>query len=466
MSDCPRVLDELGAELGRAARRTLSAGAETAAGRPRRRWWRLRAAPVVLLLVLGGAAAALAGGLISIGAPAAPTPVLSNADRGLGTVTPGSVRLLQVAVADPQGGSPWGLRVLTTTRGAGCVQIGRLVDDKLVALGQDGAFDNDGQAHPLPLSTAVNSFNCTPLDAKGRQFDSVTMVGQSASAAWWFRSTGCVPSGTPQTTSRVHPACSQHDERDVYFGLLGPDAESITYKLAGQIHTQPAVGPEGAYLIVTASDHQRIPGSGGGIADDVPAYSPIVSINYRNGATCHLLTWHSWIPGARACSPPLPEPVGYAPVSVPTHAEIASPVHAALGRSPIGGRAIVVTFKSRIAITNVRGYYELQWRTPAMLPKAYGFSQMSPEQTRLGRGFSRAGITLGLEGSGVDIAAGQTVTGMILSPIGLRAPAAIRLSAGTTIHGTAILRYSTGPSLDGEQPTAEIPVGSFAFTMP
>jgi len=351
--------------------------------------------------------------------------------------------------------------MLTTTRGEGCVQVGRLVDGKLVALGQDGAFNDHGQAHALPLSTAVNSFSCTPLDAKGREFDSVTMLGQSASAAWWFRSTSCVPTGTPQATSHAHPACSQRDERNVYYGLLGPAATSITYDLDGRHHTQPTVGSQGAYLIVTASDHQRIPGSGGGIADDVPVYSPIMSISYRTGATCHLLTAHRWIEGSHACSPALVQPVGYAPVSAPTRGQIATTVHARVGRDRLGSQDIVVSFKSRIAITTVRGYYELEWHRPGTPPQVEGFTQMDVGPIK----DDRADVDLGLAGTGSNIAVDQTVTGTILAPFGPGVPARGRLSPGTT-RGTVTLRYSTGPSLDGAQPTANVPVGTFAITVP
>ena len=233
-----------------------------------------------------------------------PTPVFSSARSGLGALIPGTVKLLSVATADPGGGPAWGLRVLSTTRGAGCVQVGRLVDGKLVALGEDGAFGNDGRAHALPTSVAINSFSCALLDSQGQFFTSVTMLGQTASAAWWYRSTSCVPTGTPRARSSTHPACPLGDERDVYYGLLGPQATSITYTVAGQRHTQATVGPDGAYLIVTdVSAHQRIPGAGGGTADDVPVFSPITSIQYRNGATCHLLTAHKWIVGFHACAP-------------------------------------------------------------------------------------------------------------------------------------------------------------------
>jgi hypothetical protein len=60
--------------------------------------------------------------------------------------------------------------------------------------------------------------------------------------------------------------------------------------------------------------------------------------------------------------------------------------------------------------------------------------------------------------SGADVAAGQTVT----ATLGGFGPA---LAHGVA-RGTVTLRFSTGPSLDGSLPSAQIPVGSFAVTIP
>lgn len=452
MNDRPRVLVELGEELDRVAREVLSSESSVTRSAASRRWWHWRAVPVVLLVALGGAAAALASGLISFGAPAKPTPVLSNPRAGLGALKPGTVTLLPIDAPDPQGGPPWGMRVLSTTRGAGCVQVARLVDGKLVALGQDGAFGDDGRAHELPLSTATNSFSCTPLDGKQQAFNSVTMVGQTASAAWWFRSTGCVPTGTPRAANPAHPACPQKDERNLYYGLLGPDAKSVTYTLSGQTRTQATVGPQGAYLIVTAAGHQRLPGSGGGIAGDVPVFSPITSMRYRNGTTCHLLTAHRWIVGSQACSPSLSEPVGYVPVSAPTPARIVTPIEAKLTPGRGGRQQIDLSFKSRVAITSLRGHYQLEWHNPRMPPKVDGYDMVG------GFGRIRSGAFVGAAGFGADIAAGQTIT----ATVGEFGPA---LPQGVT-RGTITLIYSTGPLLDGSLPTTKIPVGSFAVKIP
>jgi len=481
VSEQPRVLAELGAELHRVARDVLGDAPArrepSLAGRLRRRW---RTLPVVVLIVLGGAAVAFASGLFSFGAPVASTPIFSNADIGLGAVTPGSVKLLSITTPDPQGGPPWGLRVLRTTREAGCVQVGRLVDGKLVALGQDGAFANDGRAHQLPVSAAVTSFGCTPLDSNGEFFNSVTMLDQTASAAWWFGATTCAPTGTLQPARRKQPECPLAEERDVYYGVLGPDAKSISYTLDGRTRTQATTAPDGAYLIVTdASAHQRILNLGVGTADDVPVFSPISSIHYTNGATCHLLTADKWIVGFHACSPTLKEPIGYVPVPAPTTAQVAAPIHArviythvmlvpaheiqtAKRTIHIRARAIpippqyevIVSFRSRIALRNLRGQYELEWHNPREPARVDSYTTIGGSNVWLARGEA----DLGVSGYGADIAIGQNLT----ATLGQLGP---KLAPGT-VRGTITLRYSTGPSLDGDLPTKKIPVGSFTATIP
>jgi hypothetical protein len=268
------------------------------------------------------------------------------------------------------------------------------------------------------------------------------------------------------------PLAVREDERNLYYGLLGPDAKSIAYTLAGKTQTQATVGPQGAYLIVTTAPvHQfHLPGGGGDVGDDVPVRSPITSIQYRDGATCQLLTARKWIVGFHACSPPLNEPVGYVHISAPTQTQVATPIQARAVRFG-GGWEIVVSFKSQVAVESVRGIYELQWRAPGMRPNGYGFTTIGPNESG---GFLRSetGAGLGAEAIvAVDIAAGQTLTATIgqhaLSlPANLRAklPPGILLTPGVT-SGTVTLRYSTGPSL-GAQPTAKLAVGSFSVKIP
>jgi hypothetical protein len=76
-----------------------------------------RSRPLVVLvacLIAAGSALA-ASGVFQTGSPVEPvSPFVPDAGRGVAIA--GSVRLLALRVSDPDGGPPWGLRVLKTTR--------------------------------------------------------------------------------------------------------------------------------------------------------------------------------------------------------------------------------------------------------------------------------------------------------------------------------------------------------------
>jgi hypothetical protein len=415
---------------------------------------RWRRAPLVALgvgLVLVGCA--FGAGLIQLGAPAKlPFSLVRNAHEGAGALVPGTVRMLPIAASDPGGGPDWGMRVLSTTRGEGCIQIGRLLDGKLGALGQDDAFANDGRFHELPVSAAFEVNGCALLDGKGRLFTNVTADERPASA--WIgtggRLGGCVPASAGpyekglrltrrerELGQRPVPICPQGDLRNIYFGLLGPEAQSITYVLEGQRHTLSTVGADGAYMFVTrASAHQLLNFANAGTADIVPVDGPIREIHYRDGSTCHL-TSKSWIGGSYACTPSLPEPVGYVAVGkAPTHAEVATPIHARLTRGHEGHYAIVITFTARLPVTDARRIYSLRWREPGMAPGAYGG-----------------------ESTDSNIPAGQTITRTIdeAGPRGLRAG---------IVRGTVTLQQALGAgSIEGPG-SVSVPIGSFAVRVP
>ena len=79
---------------------------------------------VAMLVVTAGALAA--GGVIRIGAPAEPQQSPFYALKG-GGARQRHGPPAPVSTADPAGGAPWGMRVLSTKRGEGCVQVGRLL---------------------------------------------------------------------------------------------------------------------------------------------------------------------------------------------------------------------------------------------------------------------------------------------------------------------------------------------------
>jgi hypothetical protein len=253
------AIDRFGQDLvlaGRrahAGRRTLPAlfGTRFARTSPRSRASaHLRIALLVLALVLATAAITLAAtGVILTGSPVA-TIRAPIATAGEGVPVAGGARLLPLRAADPAGGLPWGMRIIHTTRGLICVQIGRVHDGQLGQLGVDGAFHNDGRFHPLPAdalpdvladATGWIAGNCaSPGDIYAGD-----SVGLELSAATSPRPGAGVPA----------------DRREISFGLLGVHAVSVTYREGSRTRTQPVLPGLGAYLIVQRYSSGRPLGS-------------------------------------------------------------------------------------------------------------------------------------------------------------------------------------------------------------
>ncbi len=199
----------------------------------------IRIALLVLALVLATAAIALAAtGVILTGSPVG-TVRAPTASAGEGIPLAGGARLLPLRAADPAGGLPWGMRIVHTTRGLVCVQIGRVHDGQLGQLGVDGAFHDDGRFHPLPADAlpdvlanadAWMAGNCaSPGDIYAGD-----SVGLELSAA-----------ASPRQGDGV-----ADDRREISFGLLGAHAVSIAYREGSQTRTRPVLPGLGAYLIV------------------------------------------------------------------------------------------------------------------------------------------------------------------------------------------------------------------------
>jgi hypothetical protein len=361
-TDLP-ILAELGNDLERAWRE-----AEAAPPGRVRRGAPLRpslVAALVLLALLLAAAALAASGLLGGGAPLKPPRGTSrDPHSGLGVSRAGSAQVLPVALADPAGGPPWGIRYVTTSRGLGCLQAGRLVDGKIGVLGQDGAFADDGRFHPLTrnyLGGIAAPFACGTLDAHGHAFASVAMHGVPASGLLQVSATqpGCLahrdhgPLGARQ---KKIPICPRKDWRRLYFGMAGPEAKSVTYAGAGgRLHTVATVSEQGAYLIVLkASVHAR------GLGQYTPldsAGAGLVRVTYRDGSACR-------VGAAGDVVRPCPH-VGEVPVPRPrlTQADVAAPVTATIEKRH--GRAnLVVRFTARIAVTDASSTYTVFVRFP------------------------------------------------------------------------------------------------------
>ena len=158
--------------------------------------------------------------------------------------SPTSVQPLAISVPDPGGGLPWGMRIVRTTRGLLCPQVGRLLDGRLGVLGKDGEFDDDGLFHELPASV----LEPTTCIAPG-VWTILSDVGVPAAGALEDYPAPCL---APWERARASspPSCPAGDERLIGFGVLGPHAVSVSYMAEGHLHTVATAGRLGAYLIV------------------------------------------------------------------------------------------------------------------------------------------------------------------------------------------------------------------------
>jgi hypothetical protein len=281
------ILQELRNELIAAAHKQ-EANRDAAA---RVRSWLSRrgnaAVMAVAFVLAGGAIAAAATGVLNGSPVKRQGPATPNA--GIGVPAPGGSRLLALRAADPQGGLPWGMRLVHTTRGEICVQIGRLDDGQLGQVGIDGAFHDDGRFHPLapdilPETSDSGDVSCNLATAPIR-------IG-----LWASGDRSAAPS--PERTSFKPTA---RDLRSISWGLLGPHAVSITYHTAAAVLTRLVASGTGAYLIVSEVGH--VPRSIGGGAEfvgwtvgrTVDAQSPtgmdgpVIATTFRFGSlTCSI----------------------------------------------------------------------------------------------------------------------------------------------------------------------------------
>jgi hypothetical protein len=228
------------------------------------------------------AAVGAASGWFSAGTPDRYYPESSTS--GLGKSIPGT-RMLPIRVADPDGGPPWGMRLVRTSRGDTCVQVGRVEYGEIGSLGIDYSWANDHKFHPINPNDGVADV-CGATDTAGQGFVSSSRHGWPASAftpsdygsgpAFGYCQSSSpadelrarltrLPKGSNVRASlvkilkrqeaaaartKVH-ACPSGSLRMIFVGLLGRDARSITYKTpSGATETENTVGGVGAYLIV------------------------------------------------------------------------------------------------------------------------------------------------------------------------------------------------------------------------
>jgi hypothetical protein len=156
--------------------------------------------------------------------------------------------------------------------------------------------------------------------------------------------------------------CPTQDTRNVYFGLLGPHAASITYVSGeGQTVTVPTVGSDGAYLIVTpappsmfCSPGPRAPQceqqGGSSSFGGLLMTGPIRAVTYQDGHTCRPTA-------AYPCAP-----IGLVADNAPhlTQAQLASPIHVREmpTRSSTPPQLLFkITYTARLAVNITGSFY-------------------------------------------------------------------------------------------------------------
>lgn len=314
------------------------------------------------------------------------------------SVLPGSAKLVAEA-PDPDGGLPWAMREVRTSRGQACLAVGRLRGGTIGSLGEDGAWGNDGGFHAIPPQGSVHSLQlyCGGVDADGNSFLNVADEDAEANAAGDSSTIGSARGRAAQVaycavfsrSGRGRPGpgapCPAGSLRDLSYGFLGPQVVSVSYLDArGIVRTQPTTGPDGAYLLVRAhvarcalgdgTMASRCATVGGSFGPEVES-GTIVAVHYRTGRVCRLPK-----PDAqgmvRLATCPL---VGYRAPRTPrvTAAELATPVKVSIrpaARYCFGDERhcaqihLEVSFRARVAVTSLNSYYEAVIDMP---PHAY-----------------------------------------------------------------------------------------------
>ncbi len=364
------VFPEFERDLHEAARRRLTAqaplaSAQVGGGRRSRRARRLRRLAIVCVCLLTMTTVALAAtGVILTGSPVRPEEAL-NPNVGVGIPAPGSSQLLTLRVPDPEGGLPWGMRVVRTTRGEVCVQVARVLGTQLGALGIDGEFHNDGRFHSI-------SPNALPADVfHGHAFD--TMLGNA--------NTNCILAKEAAVSSHIgidrgagpnphHMHRPIAKLRNLYFGLLGPKALSITYKTGRQLRSIPVIPGLGAYLIVGRTHrHQQIESGGSslGTVGDLGPAPPLTAITYRvAGEVCERIQDDPFA-APKHVEHPCPAP-HFPQTGPPKYRDLHLPVHLRLNTRGHFLTTATVTFVAPFAVTSAREHYVVEIPTAKSCP--------------------------------------------------------------------------------------------------
>jgi hypothetical protein len=344
-----RAPDRRGHSAARRSRNERGRGALV--GRSRR----LRPAIFAVGALLATTAVTLAAaGVIPTGRPVRPEE-LRNPRVGEGLPRPGASRLLPLRVADTAGGLPWGMRLVRTTREDLCVQIGHVQKDgELGALGVDGAFRDDGRFHPIPpAALPADSFRGHIFGGPYQANDTTSCMPSSGALTGEHR--GVARSAANTQRARNVPAA---DVRDIYYGILGPQAVSVTDDIGGRVETVPVLPPLGAYLIVVPANSgaQGYSSTSVGAPGALQPAAPLIAITYRlDGKLCQraLSSERAGASGVHRC-PQLGSPAPSQPIR-----SLHEPIHARNQVSHGRVTGVDVSFAAPFAVTSARQRYEV-----------------------------------------------------------------------------------------------------------
>jgi hypothetical protein len=352
-----------------------------------------RLALLVALVALAVAASAwgasqlLTGSIVSTGFPPV-SPIV-----GAGAPLPSSSTVLGLRVPDPVGGLPWGMRVVRTTRGEACLQVGRVLDGKVGVLGTGYAFHHDGLFHTLsPEDALVGALQCVHVDAHGHVLDTQGPLTASADGLSLVES----------MSERVH--CDLPDQHDwgfrcpasqlrlMAFGALGPDAKSLRVRFQRHSFAVKPYGPDGVYLLVFKAPK----GTNVGPYFGAPAPNPpTMTVTFENGSSCPLPS----INDPLLCQP---EGIDYSSGPTITASAVASPIHASYSTDVSGGQppdvvtgpgssasaparqghgpGLVIAFTARVGIRGPVSTYGVEIHRP-VVPECFGEGTLQANTT-------------------------------------------------------------------------------------
>jgi hypothetical protein len=241
------------------------------------------------------------------------------------------------------------MRVVHTTRGYLCVQIGRVDHGRLGELGIDGAFHDDGRFHPLPLDALPRAvsfqqgfdIDCNP---EAKTDFAADILGLQPSAANNPRAGVGKPAG----------------RREISFGLLGPKAIQIAYRSGSQTLTSKLLPGLGAYLIVQqATSGERlgsISSTFGGATLPTHPDGALTAITYRYGAkTCTDTGQKDVLHACGLSEGPPPKPAPLPAVQEPLRVHLTVRHHVVT--------AAVISFRAPYPVTSDGESYSLGART-------------------------------------------------------------------------------------------------------